>query len=259
MRKPYFFKHAMVKLGITNVWHWFWTRLRSYDGVYCTYFREKLSLKECRNSRIGGSQCGGSWMLIPDPGSDFFPSRIRTVSIPDPWSSSKEFRYFNPPKKQKKNGFEAQKNMIRVVHPGSGCWLSPIPDPGSRGQKGTQSRIPDPDPQHWWKLTTLSVLSVAAWPTYYRSITKNCFQNNCAVYDKSSRKIHARKTSFWKKFSSVCGWLNASASLPTVKHPPTQLSLMGRQMKPCWMSKKKHFRSLYTFYKFCVFGLKQYF
>jgi hypothetical protein len=31
--------------------------------------------------------------------------------------------------------------MIRVVHPGSGCWLSPIPDPGSRGQKGTQSRI----------------------------------------------------------------------------------------------------------------------
>ncbi len=30
--------------------------------------------------------------------------------------------------------------MIRAVHPGSGCWLSPIPDPGSRGQKGTQYR-----------------------------------------------------------------------------------------------------------------------
>ncbi len=26
---------------------------------------------------------------------------------------------------------------------------SGIRDPGSRGQKGTQSRIPDPDPQHW--------------------------------------------------------------------------------------------------------------
>ncbi len=25
---------------------------------------------------------------------------------------------------------------------------SRIPDPGSRGQKGTGSRIPDPDPQH---------------------------------------------------------------------------------------------------------------
>jgi hypothetical protein len=24
----------------------------------------------------------------------------------------------------------------------------PIPDPGSRGKKGTGSRIPDPDPQH---------------------------------------------------------------------------------------------------------------
>ncbi len=26
----------------------------------------------------------------------------------------------------------------------------PIPDPGSRGQKSTGSRIPDPDPQHWF-------------------------------------------------------------------------------------------------------------
>jgi hypothetical protein len=34
-------------------------------------------------------QCCGSGMFIPDPGSDFFPSRIRTVSIPDPGSASK--------------------------------------------------------------------------------------------------------------------------------------------------------------------------
>jgi hypothetical protein len=40
--------------------------------------------------------------------------------------------------------------MIRVVHPGSRIpdpdadfLPSRIPDPGSRGQKGTQSRIPD--------------------------------------------------------------------------------------------------------------------
>jgi len=39
-------------------------------------------------------QCGGSGMFIPDPGSDFFPSRIRSGSIPDPGSSSKEFKYF---------------------------------------------------------------------------------------------------------------------------------------------------------------------
>jgi hypothetical protein len=31
--------------------------------------------------------------------------------------------------------------MIRDVHPGCGSWFLPIPDPGSRGQKGTGSRI----------------------------------------------------------------------------------------------------------------------
>jgi hypothetical protein len=34
---------------------------------------------------------------------------------------------------------------------GSGIRKNPNPDPGSRGQKGTASRIPDPDPQHWFK------------------------------------------------------------------------------------------------------------
>jgi hypothetical protein len=42
--------------------------------------------------------------------------------------------------------------MIRVVHPVSGSLIRiltlPIPDPGSRGEKGTRSRIPDPGPQH---------------------------------------------------------------------------------------------------------------
>jgi hypothetical protein len=31
--------------------------------------------------------------------------------------------------------------FIRVVHPGSGSWFLPIPDPGSRGRKGTGSWI----------------------------------------------------------------------------------------------------------------------
>jgi len=35
-----------------------------------------------------------------------------------------------------------------IRDPESGIRNKPIPDPGSRGQKGTQSRIPDPDPQH---------------------------------------------------------------------------------------------------------------
>ena len=41
-----------------------------------------------------------------------------------------------------------------IRDPGSGIRKKPIPDPGSRIQesKSTQSRIPDPDPQHWKKL-----------------------------------------------------------------------------------------------------------
>jgi hypothetical protein len=40
--------------------------------------------------------------------------------------------------------YEALKNMDL----GSGIRKKPIPDPGSRGQKGTGSWIADPDPQH---------------------------------------------------------------------------------------------------------------
>ncbi len=49
-------------------------------------------------------------------------------------------------------------SKLFIPDPGSGCWLSPIPDPGSRGQKGTQSRIPDPDPQHCLKLRLYNFL-----------------------------------------------------------------------------------------------------
>jgi hypothetical protein len=85
-------------------------------------------------------------MFIPDPGSDFFPSRI-----PDPnclHSGSrihiKEFKYFNL--KKTKNGFLALENMVSVIHPGSRIRMltyypSGITDPGSRSQKGTGSRI----------------------------------------------------------------------------------------------------------------------
>jgi hypothetical protein len=45
--------------------------------------------------------------------------------------------------------------MIRVVHPGSRIRMLTFSHPGSRGQKGTQSRTPDPDPQHWGKEYTV--------------------------------------------------------------------------------------------------------
>ena len=52
------------------------------------------------------SQCCGSGMFIPDPRSDFFPSRIPDPNCLHPGSRIliKEFKYFNP-QKQQKNGF----------------------------------------------------------------------------------------------------------------------------------------------------------
>jgi hypothetical protein len=40
-------------------------------------------------------------MFISDPGSDFFPSQIRTVSIPDPGSASKNLSILTPKKPKK--------------------------------------------------------------------------------------------------------------------------------------------------------------
>ncbi len=68
-------------------------------------------------------------------------SRIRLFSIPDPGTASRNLSILS-----QKNGFYALGNMIRVVHPRSRIRIltsypSRIPDPGSRGQKGTRSRI----------------------------------------------------------------------------------------------------------------------
>jgi hypothetical protein len=63
---------------------------------------------------------------IPDPGKKDSGSRIRT----------KEFKYSKP-----KKLFLSSRKMIWDVHPGSGFFSIPGPDPGSRGQKSTGSRI----------------------------------------------------------------------------------------------------------------------
>ncbi len=90
--------------------------------------------------------CGFSVLGIRNvyPRSDFFPSRIRIFSIPDPGSSSKNLSILT-----QKNGFSALGNLVRVVH-------TPDPDPdfwpthrGSRIQGSERHRIPGPDPQQW--------------------------------------------------------------------------------------------------------------
>jgi hypothetical protein len=78
-------------------------------------------------------------MFIPDP--NYFPSRISDPNFFYPGSVSKNASILT-----QKRGFQALGNMIRDVHPCSGS-LDPdpdflvIPDPGSRGQKCTGSRI----------------------------------------------------------------------------------------------------------------------
>jgi hypothetical protein len=86
-------------------------------------------------------------MFIPDPGSDFFPSRIRTVSIPDPGSSSKILSILTPKKAKKwflsskkyDPGCSYQILGLFIPDPDADFLPSRIPDPG--GQKDTQSRI----------------------------------------------------------------------------------------------------------------------
>jgi hypothetical protein len=79
------------------------------------------------------------------PGSRIlnFLSRIPDLKkIPDPeaGSSSKNLSTFNP-----KNCFLALGNMIRDVIPDPDLDFLSIKDPGSRGQKGTGSRIRNTD------------------------------------------------------------------------------------------------------------------
>jgi hypothetical protein len=97
-------------------------------------------------------------MFIPDPGSDFFPSRIRTVSIPDPGSRIfiKEVKYFNP--KKAKNWFLSSKKY----DPGcsSRIRMLTFSHPGSRIQGSKRHPIPDPDPQHCFCVRKLFYSSI---------------------------------------------------------------------------------------------------
>ena len=89
--------------------------------------------------------------VFPDPGSDFFPSRILDPRIPDPnffcpGSGSririKELKYFNP-----------KKWFLSCRKYDPGCSLR-IQDTGSRIQGSKGHRIPDPGsgPQHWARI-----------------------------------------------------------------------------------------------------------
>jgi hypothetical protein len=119
-----------------------------------------------RNIKIYRKQCCGPGMFISDPGSDFFPSRIRIVSIPDPncfhpgsWIRIvsipdpgselflsririKEFKYFNPKKWFLSSRKYDPGCSSRIPDPDHD--FLPIPDPGFRIQGSKRHWIPDP-------------------------------------------------------------------------------------------------------------------
>ncbi len=78
-----------------------WSGVRPSDGCkkYRCFFLVIRTIQHVRPSfserttSTPHEQCCGSRMFIPDPGSDFFPSRIPdpdpNFSIPDPGSASK--------------------------------------------------------------------------------------------------------------------------------------------------------------------------
>ncbi len=82
--------------------------------------------------------------VFSDPGSDFFPSRIRTFSIPDPdpESASKNLSIFNPQKWFLSFRKYDPGCSFRIPDPDPDPDLLPIPDSGSRGQGS--KKAPDP-------------------------------------------------------------------------------------------------------------------
>jgi hypothetical protein len=85
-------------------------------------------------------------MFIPDPGSDFFPSRIPDPNCLHPGSRIliKEFKYFNP-KKGKKWFLSSKKYdpgcSSRIPDPDANFLPSRIPDPGVKKARNPGSRI----------------------------------------------------------------------------------------------------------------------
>ena len=117
------------------------------------------------------NQCCGSGMFIPDPRSRILIFTHPGSQILDPGSLIPDPGSKNSNKREKVLKKKIWANFQRIIElftkkivkkllkiwswdPGSGIPKKPIPDPGSRiqGSKSTQSRIPDPDPQHCVKV-----------------------------------------------------------------------------------------------------------
>ncbi len=84
-------------------------------------------------------QCCGSGMFIPNPGFDFFQSRVPDPIFCHPGSRIciKEFKYFNP----KKWFLSSQWSGLFIPDPDPGSWFFTHPGSRIQGSKVTRSRI----------------------------------------------------------------------------------------------------------------------
>jgi hypothetical protein len=133
---------------------------------------------------------------IPDP-TFFHPgSQIQIFSIPDPDTG---FRSKNLSILTLKNDFQALGNMVVHSVTGSGSWLfthprSRIPEPRSRGQKGTRSRIRIRNTDH--------MLSFANRPNWMPHLClrelKNCLIVSCSRMSGTKyEELTFREQTYW--------------------------------------------------------------
>jgi hypothetical protein len=84
--------------------------------------------------------------------------------------------------------------MIRVVHPGSRIRMLTFSHPGSRGQKGTQSRIPDPDPQHCHPSIRQSAIQSISRFLKQSALVHLSNQNRCRQDFAKSSELNCSRT-----------------------------------------------------------------
>jgi hypothetical protein len=141
----------------------------------------------------------GCLSRIPDP-----KTATKERGIPDPKTATKERgkNYFSFAVLKKKIWANFQRiielftqkivtklSKIWVWDPGSGIWIKPIPDPGSRGQKGIGSRILDPDPQHCQNLKLIA-----------KEICGNCVRVRDIQYPFSCFLLSGGVVNLWVDF-----------------------------------------------------------
>jgi hypothetical protein len=111
-------------------------------------------------------------MFIQDPGSDFFPSRIRFFSFPDPGfdpGSGSALKNLSILTQETDIKLSPKRSGMFIQDHGSWLWI--FSHPGSRIQGSKKhripdprsgSRIPDPDSQHFCQVIFKKVLKIEA-------------------------------------------------------------------------------------------------